>query len=76
MNNKNPAPLANTVQAAPAAGSNPVMFITGLTVGSTVGLVLGSLLTFWWGLAALRAFRRAMRRVQNGDQPIRELLMQ
>jgi hypothetical protein len=52
------------------------MFITGLTVGSTVGLVLGSLLTFWWGLAALRAFRRTMRRVQNGDQPIRELLMQ
>ena len=76
MSNENPPPFAGVVQSEPTKGLNPAMFITGLTVGSTVGLVLGSLLTFWWGLAALRAFRRTMRRVQNGDQPIRELLMQ
>ncbi len=76
MSNEHPAPLEDPVSSTSATGLNQVMFITGLTVGSTVGLVLGSLLTFWWGLAALRAFRRTMRRVQNGDQPIRELLMQ
>ena len=56
--------------------ATPILFLSGLVVGSTVGIVLGSLLTFWWGLAALRAFRRTMRRIQNGDQPSRELLLQ
>lgn len=56
--------------------ATPTLFVSGLAIGSTVGLILGSLLTFWWGLAALRAFRRTVRRIQSGDQPSRELLQQ
>jgi hypothetical protein len=46
-------------------------------VGSALGLVVGSLLTFWLGEGTLRALQRGLRRLGGDDgQPHFDLLLQ
>lgn len=54
-----------------------VLFGIGAALGSAVGLVLGSLLTFWIGEGTLRAVQRGLRRITGGDdRPNFEMLLQ
>ena len=54
-----------------------VLFGIGAAIGSAVGLVLGSLLTFWIGDETLRAVQRGVRRFTGGDdRPNFEMLLQ
>jgi hypothetical protein len=54
-----------------------VLFGLGAAVGSAVGLVLGSLLTFWIGEETLRVLHRGLRRLTGGDErPNFEMLLQ
>jgi hypothetical protein len=54
-----------------------LLFGLGAAVGSAIGLILGSLLTFWIGEETLRAFQRTLRRLTGGDdRPNFEMLMQ
>lgn len=54
-----------------------VLFGIGAAIGSAVGLVLGSLLTFWIGEETVRAVQRSLRRVTGGeDRPNFEMLLQ
>lgn len=54
-----------------------LLFALGAGVGSALGLVLGSLLTFWIGEGTLRAIQRGLRRLTGGDdRPNFEMLLQ
>jgi membrane protein YqaA with SNARE-associated domain len=53
-----------------------LLFGLGAALGSAVGLILGSLLTFWIGEGTLRAIQRGFRRLSGGDHPNFEALLQ
>jgi hypothetical protein len=54
-----------------------VFFATGAAMGSALGLVVGSLLTFWIGDGTLRAIQRGIRRISGDDgHPSFDLLLQ
>lgn len=54
-----------------------LLFGLGAALGSAVGLILGSLLTFWIGEETLRAIQRGFRRLTgDGDHPNFEMLLQ
>jgi hypothetical protein len=54
-----------------------LLFGLGAALGSALGLIIGSLLTFWLGEGTLRAIQRGLRRLTGGDdQPNFELLLQ
>ncbi|MEN9934081.1 MAG: hypothetical protein RLZZ387_660 [Chloroflexota bacterium] len=53
-----------------------VLFGIGAAIGSAVGLVLGSLLTFWIGDETVRAVQRGLRRAGGDDRPNFEMLLQ
>jgi len=54
-----------------------MLFALGAAVGSALGIVLGSLLTFWIGEGTLRAVQRILRRLTGSDdQPNFEMLLQ
>jgi membrane protein YqaA with SNARE-associated domain len=54
-----------------------LLFALGAAVGSALGLVLGSLLTFWLGEGAVRTIQRGIRRITgNDDHPNFDLLLQ
>ncbi|MFO7167431.1 MAG: hypothetical protein DIU80_005315 [Chloroflexota bacterium] len=54
-----------------------VLFGLGAAIGSAVGLVLGSLLTYWIGEETVRAIQRGLRRISGGDdRPNFEMLLQ
>jgi len=54
-----------------------LLFALGAALGSAVGLILGSLLTFWIGEETLRAIQRGFRRLTGGDdRPNFEMLLQ
>ena len=53
-----------------------VIFGLGAAVGSAVGLVLGSILTYWLGEGTVRLVQRVFRRFTGGDQPNFEMLLQ
>ncbi len=53
-----------------------LIFSLGAAIGSALGIVLGSLLTFWIGEETLRVAQRGLRRLTNGDHPNFEMLLQ
>lgn len=54
-----------------------ILFALGAVLGSALGLVIGSLLTFWLGEGTVRTIQRVVRRLTGeGDQPSFELLLQ
>ncbi|MBO9337078.1 MAG: hypothetical protein J7455_20865 [Roseiflexus sp.] len=53
-----------------------VIFGLGAAAGSAVGLVLGSILTYWLGKGTVRLVQRVFRRFTGGDQPNFEMLLQ
>lgn len=54
-----------------------LLFGLGAALGSAVGLILGSLLTFWIGEETWRAIQRGLRRLTGGDdRPNFEMLLQ
>jgi hypothetical protein len=54
-----------------------ILFALGAALGSAVGLILGSLLTFWIGEETLRAIQRGLRRLTgDNDRPNFEMLLQ
>jgi hypothetical protein len=54
-----------------------ILFASGAAVGSALGLVVGSLLTFWLGEGTLRALQRGLRRLGGDDgHPPFDLLLQ
>lgn len=54
-----------------------ILFGVGAAIGSAIGLILGSLLTFWIGEETLRAVQGALRRLTgNDDRPNFEMLIQ
>ncbi len=53
-----------------------MIFGLGAAVGSAVGLVLGSILTYWLGEGTVRLIQRAFRRLSGGDRPNFEMLLQ
>lgn len=54
-----------------------ILFGLGAAIGSAVGLILGSLLTFWIGEETLRAAQRGVRRLTGSDdRPNFEMLLQ
>jgi hypothetical protein len=54
-----------------------VLFAIGAALGSALGLIVGSLLTFWLGDGTLRALHRVIRRITGeADHPSFELLLQ
>ena len=54
-----------------------MLFALGAAAGSALGLILGSLLTFWIGEGTLRAVQRILRRLTGSDdQPNFEMLLQ
>lgn len=54
-----------------------ILFGLGAACGSALGLILGSLLTFWIGEETLRAVQRGLRRLTGGDdRPNFEMLLQ
>jgi hypothetical protein len=54
-----------------------ILFALGAALGSTLGFVAGSLLTFWFGEETVRALQRSFRRSTGGDDhPSFELLLQ
>ena len=54
-----------------------VLFGIGAALGSAVGLILGSLLTYWIGEETVRAAQRGLRRLAGGDdRPNFEMLLQ
>jgi hypothetical protein len=53
------------------------LFALGAALGSAIGIILGSLLTFWIGEETLRAIQRGLRRLTGGDdRPNFEMLLQ
>ncbi|NJK81213.1 MAG: hypothetical protein HC893_08370 [Chloroflexaceae bacterium] len=60
--------------AQPSLG---ILFTLGLSIGTVIGIVIGALFTFWWGIAILQTFQRTIRRInKDGDHPSFELLQQ
>jgi hypothetical protein len=60
-----------------SASQRYLFFGLGAALGSAVGLILGTLLTFWFGEGTLRAIQRGLRRLTGGDDhPNFELLLQ
>lgn len=54
-----------------------LLIATGAAVGSFLGLVIGSLLTYWLGEGTVRAIQRGLRRISGGDDhPSFDLLLQ
>lgn len=54
-----------------------VLFASGAALGSALGLVIGSLLTFWLGEGTVRAIQRGIRRLGGDDgHPHFDLLAQ
>lgn len=54
-----------------------VLFAAGAAFGSALGLVVGSVLTFWVGENTLRAVQRGLRRLGGDDgHPSFDLLLQ
>lgn len=54
-----------------------LLFGVGAALGSAIGLILGSLLTFWIGEGAMRAIQNGFRRLTGGgDEPNFEMLLQ
>jgi membrane protein YqaA with SNARE-associated domain len=54
-----------------------VLFAAGAALGSALGLVVGSLLTFWLGDGTVRAIQRGIRRISGDDgHPSFDLLLQ
>jgi len=54
-----------------------VLFASGAALGSALGLIVGSVLTFWIGEGAARAIQRGLRRLGGDDgRPHFDLLMQ
>jgi hypothetical protein len=54
-----------------------ILFVSGAALGSALGLVVGSVLTFWLGEGTLRALQRGVRRLGGDDgQPNFDLLLQ
>lgn len=54
-----------------------LLFGLGAALGSAIGLILGSLLTFWVGEETVRAVQRGLRRLTGGeDHPNFEMLLQ
>ncbi|GAB4216295.1 MAG: hypothetical protein OHK0022_57220 [Roseiflexaceae bacterium] len=53
-----------------------LLFGLGAAIGSAVGLILGSALTFWIGEGTVRAIQRGLRRLGGGDHPNFEMLLQ
>lgn len=54
-----------------------LLFAAGAGLGGALGLVLGSLLTFWLGEGTVRAVQRGIRRITGDDgQPSFDLLLQ
>jgi hypothetical protein len=54
-----------------------LLFGLGAALGSAIGLILGSLLTFWIGEETVRAVQRGFRRLTgDGDSPNFEMLLQ
>jgi hypothetical protein len=53
------------------------LFAAGAALGSALGLVIGSLLTFWLGDGTVRAVQRGIRRISGDDgHPNFDLLLQ
>ncbi|MEI8165891.1 MAG: hypothetical protein WCG26_05910 [Chloroflexales bacterium] len=54
-----------------------VLFASGAALGSALGLVVGSLLTFWLGEGSVRALQRGIRHLGGDDgHPHFDLLAQ
>jgi hypothetical protein len=54
-----------------------ILFAAGAALGSALGLVVGSLLTFWLGDGTVRAVQRGIRRISGDDgHPNFDLLLQ
>lgn len=54
-----------------------LLFGLGAALGSAVGLILGSVLTFWIGEETLRTIQRGLRRLfGGGDHPNFEMMLQ
>lgn len=54
-----------------------ILFASGAALGSALGLVVGSLLTFWLGEGTVRAVQRGIRRISGDDShPNFDLLLQ
>jgi len=54
-----------------------ILFASGAALGSALGLVIGSLLTFWLGEGTVRALQRGVRRMSGDDgHPNFDLLLQ
>ncbi len=54
-----------------------ILFASGAALGSALGLVIGSLLTFWLGEGTVRALQRGVRRISGDDgHPNFDLLLQ
>jgi len=66
--------MRNTTQTK---HSHYLLFALGAAAGSALGLVIGSLLTYWLGEEAVQAVGRALRRLTGqGDKPNFELFLQ
>ncbi len=54
-----------------------LLFGLGAALGSAIGLILGSLLTFWFGDETVRVIQRSLRRLTgDDDRPNFEMLLQ
>ncbi|MEM8533433.1 MAG: hypothetical protein AAGF95_21515 [Chloroflexota bacterium] len=54
-----------------------LLFGIGAALGSAIGLILGTVLTFWIGEETLRAIQNGVRRLTgDGDEPNFEMLLQ
>lgn len=54
-----------------------LLFALGAAVGSALGLVIGSLLTFWLGEGAVRTIQRGIKRMTGSDDhPNFDMLLQ
>lgn len=54
-----------------------ILFASGAAIGSALGLVVGSILTFWLGEGTVRAVRGGIRRISGDDShPNFDLLLQ
>ena len=65
------------MQNASSTYTRYILFALGAAVGSALGLVIGSLLTFWVGEGAVKAVQRGIRRIGgNDDHPNFDMLLQ
>ncbi len=71
--------MSNTMPRRKAAFRRKrlILFASGAALGSALGLVIGSLLTFWLGDGTVRAIQRGFRRLSGDDShPNFDLLLQ